>query len=553
MKFKDALGPATAAGLWLLMPLFVGDLLGAGIVLSPTADTPRVVGENNQTVAFTAELDEAPTSNVVLTVTSTDPGAAAVTPAELTFSNSTWDTPQEVLIRGVNDGDTAIESLTVSVVVDAARSDDAFDNAPTQTIAVTVMDDEAAPGSPGPSNVLVVYNANWPLDADADGVNDSLQVAQYYAAKRGVPAANLLGLACSTGSRYNYTEDECNANWDTVFYPEMVSPIWDRVVQLGETNIKCILLCYGVPLEMYRSGTSDKIRSVDNALMSLENLYDSPGANPLTIGAGITDTAYSATKPTFEADLEHFSHSLHSRAGKRVYLVTRLDGPGGIAADSYGSLQKALEIVDQCLYGEKYVSTNSGSQYFSGTAYVDTVYIVNPDRYTHSNVAAQPEVHTGAYSPGDEPADHNIAYGARFMEEAGFGLKWENTSGANRIGTGSAKWADDSPATSAPSAFLYGGWSSPFDYVDAFDWLPGSVGIDLNPYSLMNTDVRVGATYWGPRALDKGLTCMSGVLRDSQTQRTRHARPTYSCTTCSEGTHSPRHRHWQHQCSNGRV
>jgi len=55
-----------------------------------------------------------------------------------------------------------------------------------------------AASSPTASKVLVVYNANWTGDGDGDGVQDSLQVANYYVAKRGVPAANLLGVNCST-------------------------------------------------------------------------------------------------------------------------------------------------------------------------------------------------------------------------------------------------------------------------------------------------------------------------------------------------------------------
>jgi hypothetical protein len=44
------------------------------------------------------------------------------------------------------------------------------------------------------TNILVGYNAAFTGDLDANGVQDSLQVANYYAAKRGVPAANLLGV-----------------------------------------------------------------------------------------------------------------------------------------------------------------------------------------------------------------------------------------------------------------------------------------------------------------------------------------------------------------------
>src|ERR1017187_9507412 len=48
----------------------------------------------------------------------------------------------------------------------------------------------------GPSNVLIIYNQDWAGDQDANGVQDSLEVAQYYAQVHGVPAQKLLGIHC---------------------------------------------------------------------------------------------------------------------------------------------------------------------------------------------------------------------------------------------------------------------------------------------------------------------------------------------------------------------
>ena len=58
------------------------------------------------------------------------------------------------------------------------------------------------------------------IGEDGDGVQDSLEVAQYYVAKRGVPAANLLGLSCTTNNGYGTTGAEY-----TKFHSELVTPI----------------------------------------------------------------------------------------------------------------------------------------------------------------------------------------------------------------------------------------------------------------------------------------------------------------------------------------
>ena len=75
------------------------------------------------------------------------------------------------------------------------------------------------------SRILIIYNANWPTDSDQDGQQDSLQVAEYYAAKRGVPAANMIGVSCSTGTRYYYS-----SHLD--FYSEVIVPVQAKLADL---------------------------------------------------------------------------------------------------------------------------------------------------------------------------------------------------------------------------------------------------------------------------------------------------------------------------------
>jgi hypothetical protein len=98
-------------------------------------------------------------------------------------------------------------------------------------IAATLVAGLCAAAGPGPERVLLLYNANWTADEDADGVQDSLQVAQYYAAKRGVPAQNLLGLACTTAYRYETTQY-------ALFHQQVVAPITNRLAALGPVTCR---------------------------------------------------------------------------------------------------------------------------------------------------------------------------------------------------------------------------------------------------------------------------------------------------------------------------
>ena len=60
------------------------------------------VTESGTTDTFTVVLDAEPTSDVVLTVTSSDPGEATVT-STLTFTSANWDTPQTVTVSGADE------------------------------------------------------------------------------------------------------------------------------------------------------------------------------------------------------------------------------------------------------------------------------------------------------------------------------------------------------------------------------------------------------------------------------------------------------------------
>jgi hypothetical protein len=99
-------------------------------------------GTDNVTVVLGAR----PASNVVLGVVSADAGEATVAPAALTFTPDNWDVAQTVTVTGVDDalydGD---QTTTLSVSVNDAASDDAYDPLPDQSVTVVNADDDVRP------------------------------------------------------------------------------------------------------------------------------------------------------------------------------------------------------------------------------------------------------------------------------------------------------------------------------------------------------------------------------------------------------------------------
>ena len=89
---------------------------------------------------YTVTLAGQPTGAVVVDVTSDDAGAAAVAPAALTYSATTWNTGQTVTVSAVSDADSDAETVTVTHAVNDGASANEFDPAPDVTFTVNVTD-----------------------------------------------------------------------------------------------------------------------------------------------------------------------------------------------------------------------------------------------------------------------------------------------------------------------------------------------------------------------------------------------------------------------------
>ena len=86
-----------------------------------------VVSEDGDTDSFTVVLDERPGTNVVFSVRSQDQGEGRVSSPTLTFTTLNWDTPQTVVVTGVNDGlSDGDQDFFVLVSVVDNQSDIAF-------------------------------------------------------------------------------------------------------------------------------------------------------------------------------------------------------------------------------------------------------------------------------------------------------------------------------------------------------------------------------------------------------------------------------------------
>ena len=113
----------------------------AGFTIAETEGSTGV-DESGSTDIFTIVLDTQPSSDVVLSITSSDTGEATVE-SLIQFTSANWDTAQNVTVTGADDGIIdGTQTSTITVTVVDAITDDDFDAVADQTVSVTTTDDD---------------------------------------------------------------------------------------------------------------------------------------------------------------------------------------------------------------------------------------------------------------------------------------------------------------------------------------------------------------------------------------------------------------------------
>ena len=107
------------------------------------ADSTTSESANNNTGTIHLVLNTRPTDNVTITLASSDTGEGTVSPETLTFTTSTWDTEQQVIVTGVNDdiidGDQSYQ-ITFTVMSD----DTNYNNFSLGPVGMTNVDNDRA-------------------------------------------------------------------------------------------------------------------------------------------------------------------------------------------------------------------------------------------------------------------------------------------------------------------------------------------------------------------------------------------------------------------------
>ena len=328
-----------------------------------------------------------------------------------------------------------------------------------------------APAAEAPLNqrVLVVYNANNA---------DSRAVAYGYAAKRGIPQANIcsirppamlkdppLILPPGQAQPPAAPEDSTNIVPLDQFEALVEKPIRKCLDAVGRRNILYIVLSFKMPYKLRFVPETPGKAAIDSYLSDIWDELGTAAAhelNPYFAPAQNRAEIYPRFVP--------FAAYRSQPGAKTIYAVWRLDAATRALAE--GLVDKALEAEKNGLAGQVCVDRRMGDD--------------------------MEKIRDGGYGSGE----WDLHRTADFARKAGFTVL-EDAHDAE-FGTAPAPLRCD-------AAIFYAGWYSLDHYNNAFSWNTGAIGIHLDSNSVV--DPRGGSS-WCPNAVKHGITATSGAVAE---------------------------------------
>ena len=301
---------------------------------------------------------------------------------------------------------------------------------------------------PLPERTLIVYNSNIPA---------SLEVADYYSTKRGIPVVNKCAITPTRNDSIDFYNYEINVR----------KPIQNCLNAIGKEKILYIVFAYETPYKIVNvpTGTVLEIRAVDQFVANIwsENIPDifEISNHPYFSAIQSQGNVY----PPF-VSLADYRNQPNAEL---IYSVWRLDA---------ASLDLAKGLVDKALQAE--------ANGLNGQACFDR------------RLGAIDTLEDWSSSAGN----WDLFRAAEFARRTGMTVTEDEQEA--EFGTAPAPLRCENVA-------LYSGWYSYNNYNDAFSWATGAIGFHLDSASAV--DPRGGAN-WAANALKQGITVTSGAVNE---------------------------------------
>ena len=319
--------------------------------------------------------------------------------------------------------------------------------------------------------VVLVYNSSMPA---------SRQVAEHYAAKRGVPAEQILSFPLPESETIDRGE----------FETRLQQPLWNELrsrklltygdphqimgstqtCNVVEAKIRYLVLCYGVPLKIDADANRKEAQTekLQVGLRRNEAAVDSE-----LIFLPLLDQNFPISGPLLNPTLNTTNRAaLHPTNG--VLIVTRVDGPTPEIA--MGLIDKAIQAEKEGLWGNTYIDTR------------------------------------GITEPGMKQADDMFKATGELARL--YGYEVVNDTSARTF----------SPGTPLSDISFYFGWydqnvSGPFTNGMA-QFRPGAFAYHLHSFS--SRSLRTPNVWWAGPLLAAGATATMGCTEEPYLQSTPH-------------------------------
>lgn len=306
--------------------------------------------------------------------------------------------------------------------------------------------------SPEAASVLILVNDETPSSPGTGKKGASVWVGEFYAAKRGIPASNILHLSIPSNDG-PLDWDSWHITWER-FDTLIRQPLLKALNSRGSSNpIRYIVPVFGVPSHVsHIPGFSGEGLSVDSFLASVQS----------------GNTSVGLRNPYFAGTEEARAHFVRwqNPSGWRMYLVTRLDGP---------TPQIAAELVDKAMRAETSLKTSDGIAYFD---------------FRHLNCC-------DGYYVGDQ----SVVNANRLSASHGFRSVLNDQTQSQHM------------FQAAPNTLWAWGWYSGPVTNDVYRFVEGAVGAQLTSYTADGIRVpRPGA--WVELWLRRGITATWGATTE---------------------------------------
>jgi len=335
-----------------------------------------------------------------------------------------------------------------------------------------------------PNQIMVIANKDSA---------ESMNIAEYYCAKRNVPAQNIIALPLGKNLTDTITRED--------YEKKLAEPIRKKLLTFQfACEIRCLLTTYGVAFKVAGRGPlkdrQEKLKKLQKLAKSEENKIKMLENNSLInsteqkkslkrkltiLQSSIDAITGKQTSASVDSELSMVlfdSYELYRWKPNNLryksphwdyksLMVSRLDGP---------TPEIARKLIDKALAAEK-----SG---LKGTVYIDSRGI----------------------------PDDNIPYSSGCFDQSlrklAVMIKTNTTMPVIEENTNSLFAPGKCPSTA-----LYCGWYSLKKYVDAFEYVDGAVGYHIASWEAI--DIRdPNSTQWCPAMLGDGITATLGAVAE---------------------------------------